>query len=131
MVVAETVDSIFGGKLRLRRACLGEPQIIKTQIGGQVGLVMAWEFRPCLGDIRPFRKAFSPPLVIFRDRMKLRKMERDRADRTFAYRWIIPSRPSTCNLCVQGSAILSTHVITEFIEDRGAVPRCLISRADM
>ena len=54
---------------------IGGAQIIETEIGGEVWLVVPFVARPRLADIGPFREAPAPPQVILRCRVELRQIE--------------------------------------------------------
>ena len=47
------------------------PEIIIAKVGGDMGLIVPPEQRLCFTDISPFGKSFSPPFIVFRDRVKL------------------------------------------------------------
>src|SRR5207244_2596120 len=74
MVIDETVNTVLSSQRGLRRARLRCPEIVKAQIGGQVRLIVPGKPRPRLRYVRPFRKPFSPPGVVLRNRMELREM---------------------------------------------------------
>ena len=77
--VAETLNPSFPCKLSLLLAHFRHAQIIKTQVGRQVGLVVTFEKRLGFSHIGPFGKSFPPPLVIFRDGVVLRKIKCDQS----------------------------------------------------
>src|ERR1700688_754502 len=84
VVVTKTVDSVLGCQLRLGCPRLRQSQVVETQVRWQVRLVVPREpwLRP--RHAAPFGKAFPPPLVIFRNRMKLRQVKGYRPHNTFA-----------------------------------------------
>ena len=75
MPVAETFDAMLSGQRSLVFADFGDTKIIKSKIRGQMRLIMAFEKWFGLRDVGPFGKAFAPPRVVLRDRMKLRKVK--------------------------------------------------------
>ena len=79
VVITKAINSVASGELGLGCARFGQAQVIKTQIGRQVGLIMTREARCCSHDIGPFREAAPPPFVVFGNGMKLGKVERDGA----------------------------------------------------
>src|SRR5581483_645977 len=80
VVVAEPVNAVRAGELRLLVAHLRDPEVVEPELGRQVGLVVALEPRPGRGDVRPLGEARAPPPVILRDRMELRQVEGDQPD---------------------------------------------------
>jgi hypothetical protein len=75
MIIAEAGNTILPGQVRLRFARFRNTKIVKTEISGQVRLVVPAKKRTRFGDIRPLGKSFSPPRVVFRNRMKLRQIK--------------------------------------------------------
>ena len=75
VVVDESMDTVLTGKRGLLLAYLGHPQVVETELSGQMGLVMAREERLCPDHIGPLGESRLPPLVVLRDRMELRKVE--------------------------------------------------------
>src|SRR5437763_13011858 len=86
MIVAKAVEPIFPGQINLCLPHFGQPQIIKTKIRRQVWLVVAGEKRPRFHNVGPFNKPFSPPHVVFRDRVKLWEIKGNRAYRSSGHR---------------------------------------------
>ena len=78
MIVAEAFNAVARGQVSLRLAALGQPKIVKTEIGGDMRLVVAGKQRLCLGRVGPFGKAFTPPEIVLGDGMELRQVECDR-----------------------------------------------------
>lgn len=74
--VNKAFDSVFAGHIRLRLPCFRNPQVIVSQISRDTGLVMGLEITDRLAHVGPFGKTFPPPLVIFRYRVELRKVQR-------------------------------------------------------
>src|SRR5438094_6187144 len=79
MVIAEAVDSILLRQFRLRLPCVGQPQIVKTEVRWNMRLIMSRKKRPRLRDVAPLRKSLPPPLVVLGDGVELRKVEGDRS----------------------------------------------------
>ena len=77
MVVAEAVDARITRKLRLPLSRFRKPKVIEAEIRRDVWLIVVWEERPGARHVAPFRKPFAPPLVVLRNRMELRQVERD------------------------------------------------------
>jgi hypothetical protein len=73
--VAESFNAVGAGQIGLGLPDFGHPQIVKPQISGQVGLLVAGKKRLCLGDVGPFGKSIAPPKIIFRNRMVLRQIK--------------------------------------------------------
>ena len=72
VIITESFDSVFLGETGLRGPCLWEPEIVETKIGRQIGLTMPSEKWLGLYGIGPFGKPFSPPFIVFWNRMVLR-----------------------------------------------------------
>ena len=79
VVVAESRDAVRLGQFRLRLPSFGNAQVIEPEIRRQMRLIMSLEewLRP--DDISPFSKPFAPPLVVLRDRVILRQVERNKS----------------------------------------------------
>jgi hypothetical protein len=75
MIIAKSMYAIFPGQFCLSDSRLLKPQIIKTEIGGYMGLIMPREKRLSFCHIPPFSKALSPPRIILRNRVVLREVE--------------------------------------------------------
>ena len=69
---------MFSRQRLLRVAHAVQTQIVIAKFGGQTRLVVSQKYGFCPGDVCPFRKAFSPPAVIFPVGMELRQIERNR-----------------------------------------------------
>src|SRR6266478_5696649 len=81
VIVAKAGDSILPRQFGLRFARFRNTKIIKTEIGGQMRLIMPAKQRTCFRDVRPLSKSFAPPCVILGYRMILRQIKGDRAYR--------------------------------------------------
>lgn len=75
MIITETVNAIFFRHLGLLGTHFGQAQIVESEIGGNVRLIMPAEKRLCLGHVAPLGEPFAPPCVIFGEGMKLWQME--------------------------------------------------------
>ena len=73
--VAERLDAVVARQGGLRLSCFGETQVVEAEVSGQMRLLVPAEERPSLRRVRPLREACSPPFVVLRNRMKLRKVE--------------------------------------------------------
>src|SRR6476661_6929062 len=71
---AKPEDSIFHGELRLAAKVFHQPKVVEAKLPRQPGLIVADKSRRGFGDVRPFGEALTPPLVILRRRVKLRKI---------------------------------------------------------
>src|SRR3954454_15639768 len=80
VVVTEAGHAILPSQFSLCFARFRNTEIIKTEIGWQMRLIVALKQRLCLSYIRPFGESPSPPRVVFRDWVKLRKIKRNRRD---------------------------------------------------
>jgi hypothetical protein len=80
MVVAEAVDAVRARQLGLRRARLCVAQVVVSEIGGHMRLVVADEIRPRASHVGPFGEALAPPRIVFRGRMELREVKGDQFD---------------------------------------------------
>jgi hypothetical protein len=76
MPVAQGGHPVPLGQFPLRTAGLRHAQVVESEVSWQPGLKMTVEERASRGGVRPFGEARSPPAVIFRYRVKLRKEER-------------------------------------------------------
>ena len=61
---AEAADTVASRQGRLRLPRLRNAQIVETEVGRNMRLVMAVEQRLSLRHVRPFSEAFSPPAVV-------------------------------------------------------------------
>ena len=84
MIVAEGLYAMLFRQRGLCGSRLRHPEIIIAKVGRDMRLIMPPEERLCFADIRPLGKAFAPPLVIFRNRMVLRKIKSDHAGHKFS-----------------------------------------------
>ena len=80
MIVAKPGDPVFPSEVSLGPPGIGEPEVVKPQVGRQVGLLVTLELRTSPGYIGPLGESRAPPLLILGDRMELRQIERDQAD---------------------------------------------------
>ena len=71
------MNTVAPRKLCLFQASFLYPQVVKTQIGRNVRLIVVLEVRARLRHIDPFRESFSPPFVILGNWVKLGKIECD------------------------------------------------------
>ena len=69
--------------LRLPR--FRHPEVVVAEVGRQVRLIVAGKERPGLADVRPLGETLAPPDVIFRNRMKLRQIERHQPGTAIAH----------------------------------------------
>ena len=77
VVVAKAVDAVFAREIRLRDPRLRNAQVVEPEIGGKMRLIVALELRLRANDVAPFGEALAPPGVVLRNRVELRKIERD------------------------------------------------------
>ena len=61
VVIAERFNAILPGKVGLGRTRLRAPKVVKSQIGGNVRLVVSRIERRGLGGVGPLREALAPP----------------------------------------------------------------------
>src|SRR5262249_22537129 len=80
VVVTKAVDAVLARERRLLLAPLGHAKIVVAEFRRHVRLVVPWKERTCARDVGPLGEPESPPFVVFRDGMELRKVERDSAD---------------------------------------------------
>ena len=73
--IAESLDPGMARQFRLYGPRIRQSQIIEPQIPWNPRLVVPAEEWSRSRDIRPFGEPGSPPLVVLRDRMELRKIE--------------------------------------------------------
>jgi hypothetical protein len=79
VVVTKPLDSSGTRQVGLGLACLGQAQVIEAQIGRNVGLTVPLEQGPGPGHVGPLGESPPPPSVVLRDRMKLRKVHREKS----------------------------------------------------
>ena len=81
-VEAEPAEPVQLGELGLplHHAFVGE-QIVVAEFSRFVGLIVTFELRRRRAHFGPLGEARAPPVVVLRDRMKLRQVKRDRARR--------------------------------------------------
>ena len=79
VVIAEAVDAVAAGQFELRIGGVGQAQVVVAQAGGPARLQVAFKQGFCGCDVGPFGEAFTPPFVVFRNRMELRQVERHHA----------------------------------------------------
>jgi len=77
MPIAESLNAIGFRQLRLLLTHLGDPQVVKSEIGRQPGLVVAGKQRPRSGDISPLGEPFFPPYIILGNGVVLGEIESD------------------------------------------------------
>ena len=82
MIVAKPEDAVIGRELCLKSTDFRYAQIVKAQIGGQMWLIVSAESGMRASDVRPFGEASAPPCVVLRNRVILRKIERDQPPRS-------------------------------------------------
>ena len=75
-VEAEAMQAGLFSKLNLPAHDSGIGQVVKTEVTGHPWLVVSSASRQAATEIRPFGKTMPPPLVVFGNRVKLRKIER-------------------------------------------------------
>src|SRR5216683_2120198 len=81
VVVAEARNPMPAGELGLSLANFRHAEVVESEIGWQVGLVVSSKQRPGLHHVRPFREPPSPPPVVLGDGVELRKIEREQSNR--------------------------------------------------
>ena len=74
-MIAKPIDSELLGKCDLFVAHFPEAKIIEAQLRRKMRLIMAVEQRLGHGDVRPLGEAFTPPEVVFGNRVELRQIE--------------------------------------------------------
>src|SRR5580698_2701640 len=72
--VTESGDAVALCQIGLGLPHFTHSQIVEAEVGRKVRLNVTSKQRPCLGDIRPFGEARSPPLVVLWNRMELREI---------------------------------------------------------
>ena len=77
MPIAESLDTMATSHISLRLPNLREPEIVETQVSGQMGLVVEPEQRFAPRDEGPLGEALAPPGVVFENWMELGQIERD------------------------------------------------------
>jgi len=83
VVITKRLDTIALRQTCLFLADIGHPQVIKTQVGGQIRLPVAKKQRLGLGGIGPLGKPLAPPEIVFRNGMKLRQIQGDHTRASF------------------------------------------------
>ena len=73
---AERADTVFARELRLVAHDLWIAQIIEAQIPWKTRLRMAFKLRQCACNISPLGEPLAPPLVVLRNGVELRQVER-------------------------------------------------------
>ena len=71
VVEAKPVDPVPARELRLALETLGIAEIVETELGGELRLVVPLEPGPCSGDVRPVGEPLAPPEIVLRDRVEL------------------------------------------------------------
>src|SRR5262249_10614361 len=89
VVIAEAVNRMLARKRRLLLKRFAHTQIIETEIPWQMRLVMSDKIRLRPGNVGPLTESLAPPLVVLRDRMELRQVERNRSYRRPGLQWFI------------------------------------------
>jgi hypothetical protein len=79
VIITEAVYTVLSGKIGLGPARFRQTQVIEPQVSRKMWLIMARKQRLGLHDVCPLREALTPPLVILRDGMELRKVDGDSA----------------------------------------------------
>ena len=101
MPIAEPFHPCFSCKLRLHFPDLWHSKVIKTQVCGNMGLMMPSEQGLCFRGIGPLRKSLAPEFVIFRGRMKLWKIKCDYSClfhiQFITVQLLFPAHPQRCN----------------------------------
>src|SRR6266849_292024 len=77
VVVTKARESVSAGEFGLCGPRLRQSQIVEPQICRQVGLVVPREERVRLRNVCPLREALTPPAIILRRWVKLRKIKGD------------------------------------------------------
>ena len=75
--VTERGHAVRARELGLRYADRRNPQVVEPEIGGEERLAVAAVQGPRRGHVGPFGESRSPELVVLRDRVELRQVERD------------------------------------------------------
>ena len=74
---AKAVDSVTRSQLCLFLQHTWIAQVVVSKHRGNMRLIVAVKIRTSCAHIGPLSKSFSPPFIIFRDRVKLREIKRD------------------------------------------------------
>src|ERR1035441_7933119 len=77
MIVAKSMNPILARQRGLRLAGFRHAQVIEAEVRWKLRLIMALEERTGLGNVDPLRKSLSPPGVVFRNGVILRKVKGD------------------------------------------------------
>src|SRR4029079_11271076 len=78
VVIAERLDAVLPCELGLGDAGLRQTQVVEAEVRRDVRLVMAREHRLRPGGVGPLGKSLSPPFIVLRNGMILRKVEGNR-----------------------------------------------------
>ena len=78
VVIHESGHAVASSQIRLCFSHFGNSQVVIAKFPRNVRLIVTGKERSGLRDVGPFGEALSPPLVILRNRMKLRQVERER-----------------------------------------------------
>ena len=78
MVVAEAVDAVLACQIRLLLPYFRKAKVVVAEVCWEMGLIMASEKRLGLCNVTPFGEAWSPPLVVCGDWVKLREDKSNR-----------------------------------------------------
>jgi hypothetical protein len=62
---------MLAGEASLGGSRIGKPQIVETELAGKPGLLVASEQRTSTSDVCPFGKPGTPPVIVFRNGIKL------------------------------------------------------------
>ena len=80
VVVAKAVDAVLPGELDLTRSDFRHAEIVVAELSRPARLRVAFVHRPCPSHVGPLGEPRSPPIVILRNRVELRQVERDQSD---------------------------------------------------
>jgi len=89
---AEAAQTGELGQIDLSSDGLAQAQIVKSEFTGQVRLLVPGKQRGRFHDRTPLGKPLAPPVVVFRNRMKLRQIEGQGLDRPRRASWFAKSR---------------------------------------
>ncbi len=84
MPITKTLNPSLPRQGSLRLAHFWNAEVIETQIGGDMRLIMPAKEGFGFGNVGPLGEAIPPPGVVFRDRVILRKIVGDQAGRVHA-----------------------------------------------
>ena len=74
VIIAESLQSSLAGQLCLLLANFRQSQVLETQVGRQVGLIVPAEQGTGFHNVVPLGKSPTPPFVILRDGVILRQI---------------------------------------------------------